>query len=812
LTAPSTILIVSSPIAGGSIYINSTVQIKKSGVVLKFASPVIFGPLGRIRTYGAYASTPASGFPHLTTNANAGDTAVIVTDRSYFAANTYIEIRGDHDITGAATWFDYALVTSVTPGSGTTGTLHLAAPLVNSYTVSYTSGSFTEVVAIASALFTVSPNRGDRVAVVGSSASFVTGDYVQILDDSVTTSSAGASQPENYARREIAQVRSVIDGTHILFDRALHHSYTTGQNARIAKIAPVIDSHVIGAQVSWNAQATTLAAFEQRFTVDCSFRDCVATGATYSWLNQAFRTNDSYGSYVENCQATNPALSSAGQGYGATIYGSSHCKVRNSRFSGCRHSVLFYNGAAGNLVESCTSNNALISDYDLHGANARDNRIAHCLAVGGSSVPDDSATPIKAAFKLGNENHVEGDQYNTFEDCWVVNYIYNGTAGAFQVVPQSSHNTFKNCRVIGASYGIRLLANSSATTLVTSDTVFDGCEFEDCTNLTTIDGGTSSMIVGLLLKNNTFTRATTKFGVSNADKVRLQSNLWLDPNQGATVYAVDAVSVTHLQVKNNDMSGCYRGVKLATCPNARIFRNVMHDLVDTTLYEDVGGNTGAYFAENDVIGFTPFSSYPNPPGVRNSGSGPSAQQVIKTIANYTPDTPQQHGYVEWNFDPIAVEGTTAPTAGTRYRMKFTAKTGGPITTLALLIGTAGVGVTALANCFAALYDDSGARLALSADMSSDWATNGGQVHDVPLGTTVNLNVGHEYYAELLVGTQSTTPVTFGRAATTTSVQSANQTNAQQRFGTDGTGVSTMLNPIVPSSLGGNALLVWLGFK
>jgi hypothetical protein len=71
LTAPSTILIVSSPIAGGSIYINSTVQIKKSGVVLKFASPVIFGPLGRIRTYGAYASTPASGFPHLTTNANA---------------------------------------------------------------------------------------------------------------------------------------------------------------------------------------------------------------------------------------------------------------------------------------------------------------------------------------------------------------------------------------------------------------------------------------------------------------------------------------------------------------------------------------------------------------------------------------------------------------------------------------------------------------------------------------------------------------------------------------------------------------------
>jgi hypothetical protein len=424
-------------------------------------------------------------------------------------------------------------------------------------------------------------------------------------------------------------------------------------------------------------------------------------------------------------------------------------------------------------------------------------------------------TAALVGVKAGNENHVTGDHYNTFRNIAVVGYLYNSTAAAIQVVPQSKGTTFRGIRAKNCAYGIRLIDNSSASTLITTDVVVEDCDFEDVAVLSVIDGGSSATLSGVTIQGCTFTRASTALTVNNADKVRIWDNVWIDPAQADPTYAVYCQSVTHLQVKRNDMSGSARGVKLSGCTNARVYRNVMHDLSGTTIYEDAGGNTGAYVAENDWTGFTPYTSYPNPPGVRYSGTGPSSQQVISTAKPYAADGPAQHGYTEWNYDPLHTQSSSGTvTAGTVYRVKLTARTGGTVSTIDYDLGTVGTG-TSPANAYFAIYDDTGARLAITADFSSTLTSGSTGIRSVAFAASTTLTAGRDYYVEFLLGTQAgTTAVTLGRAGTVIGILSANQTNAQTRFGQESTSQSALPSSITPSTLNSSTsgLTFWVGLR
>ena len=221
----------------------------------------------------------------------------------------------------------------------------------------------------------------------------------------------------------------------------------------------------------------------------------------------------------------------------------------------------------------------------------------------------------------------------------------------------------------------------------------------------------------------------------------------------------------------------------------------MNDLADTTVYEDAGRrDPGAYFAGNNAVGFTLFSSYPNPPGVASREAGPSAQQIISTISDYVADTPQaKHGYTEWNYDPIGIQSSAgAVTAGTVYRAKFTVKNGGPVTTIDYDLGTIGTG-TAPANAFFAISVTTGTRLAITADFSGTLSSGSTGVRSVSLGGTVNLIAGLDYYVEFLIGParRERQRLPSPRAGTVIGVLSANQTNAQSRFATESTGQSAL---------------------
>jgi hypothetical protein len=292
------------------------------------------------------------------------------------------------------------------------------------------------------------------------------------------------------------------------------------------------------------------------------------------------------------------------------------------------------------------------------------------------------------------------------------------------------------------------------------------------------------MVQGLTVENCRFIRATTGLTVSNAQKVRLRRNSFYDPALTTGIYAINATSVTSFSAKQNDISGCARGVKLTTCPSARISGNVMHDLAETTVYEDAGGNTTALFARNEIYGFTPITT--------TSGTGPSTGGMVDVYNPYVADNPLRHSFVEWNYDPALVSsgsGTAGTATGTLYLMKISSQSGGTVSNVLVTVGTAGSGLTTGQN-LAAIYNDAGTLIAQTGDQTVAWASAG--LITMALQASTTFQAGRDYFIGIL--TNGTTPPLFvatnaGGGVTT---PNANLGTTKRRFSTHSTTSLTAL--------------------
>lgn len=778
--------------AGSSVFINSTVQISTSRVTLRFGSPVIFGPNGRVRIFGELEEAPATNKPTLLADAPAGSTSISVNDTTPFSVGDYIVIRGQHDASGGTLQRMFNVITAI---SGSI--LTLEDPLDDTYLMSYPTSAYpndaTRVTRTTSSMLSASAARGDRTVTVASTASFAVGDWVQALDDTNTHDSTGAVQTSDFVHREMTQVAEIVSGTQLRLTGALHHPYDTGQKARIAKILPVTRSRIEGAVVTWNSGVSQVSnAFEIQYGVHCVISNCVAAGGpTGSWLNQAFRQSNSWGCTVENCTAYGPQDTSSGRGYGATLYGATACTVRGLHAISLRHSVLLFNGAADNLVTDCLSQDCRISDYDMHGADCVDNAVTDCIAIGGDSLPTDQPSGVrKAACKAGNPSHIEGDRYNTFSNITVINYGYNtGGGSALDVVAKSTNTTFRDSRVINSAMGVTIVA-ATDTTLVASNTRVVNVEFEDCPTILNIDGGTSTIAQGFAMENCILVRPTDTVQVKNAQRVTIRGNRWVDPALGTTTYGVTGSNATSLAVRGNDMSGVGRGVKLGTCPSARVTGNTMHDLTgDGTVYEDQGGNTGTLFRSNELFGYIPI--------FRTSGTGPSASSLVETDRPYVDDAPELRGWSEWNHAPknISSGNGQALASGTLYRQRIRARTGGTRSKVKLTLGATGSSVT---NAWVAVFNASGTRLAISADQAADWTTATGSngTKSISVGS-FDVIGGQDYFVEILAVGSGMPAIVRGPISVV--APNADLGNALLWYATSGTGQTAMPTSITPSA-------------
>lgn len=798
-------LVVQAPSTSDKIYINSTVQIENDNVHLVFRNPLVFGPLGRIRINGELSELPATNVPILTAPAAAGSTVLSLNNTAPFAVGNLVLIRGAREPSGnrPENQREYHNVLSKT-----TTTITLAEPLENDYVVVNENPGApsslahdTVVSRIVTSTITAPANRGDYTITVADSSTYAVGDYIEVMDDAVTTDVLGVLEANNFIHREMAEVKNIVSSTVIRISHALHHTYDLSQRARVTKVSPVRFSTIEDATVTWNAMSTVSNAFEVNYGVGCSMKNLNVIGdGVKSWRSQAFRLGHSYFSETVNCYATDPADTSAGRGYGATLYAATYCRVMRSSFSSLRHSVLFYLGAVGNIVANCQSEDVCLSDYDFHGGECMDNIVTNCLAIGGSAATTDGSS-LKAALRVGNASHVNGDHFNTFSDIKVLNYKGVG----FDVLPQSKGNKFEDSDVRNAYTGVKLRYNNSVLDLAnqfSGDTVVSNVDFHDMSvALTDIDGGTNNEVHGLVLDNCRWWRAAFTLSIKNASKVHVRRNSWYDPNLPSGVYAVNALNVAGLTVRDNDMSLATRGVKIANCPSARISKNTLHDLVETMVLEDGGGNTNAYFGHNDIFGFTPITSI-------TGGATISTNLVIDIERPYQSDSPRRHGLLEWNYDPMIGTSSTVLTSGSLYVDKITPAVGGTILNLHVTVITSGVTLTS-GGCHAVLYDSAGVELARTADMSTTWNSTGFKT--MALNTAVNLRAGADYYVAIIA--VGTTPPALLRGATAISTLNAGQSAALQRFSVNGTGLTAAPSSITPGSNSAvGAVSIWVAMS
>jgi hypothetical protein len=607
---------------GQPVWINSSVNVETSQINLHFASTVLFGPYGRVRIQGEVAELPEYGKPVLKADYTAGSLDLVVSDTSLFVAGDYVLIRGSRGATGdpISTQKEFGYIDAVVSPTELT--------LVEGFDADYLklnenpdspigTSPESQLTKVIAANLATDAARGDRTLAIDDSSLFVAGDTVQIMDDARTTNSTtGLPEDDNYIHREVAQVAEVVDGTHIRLTKALHHPCEVASFGKVILLRPVRGSSITGARCRWTEMSEVGVAFEIRYGIDCVMSGLAVTGtdtgadgrATKSWLNQAFRITDSLRCRTTFCKASRPADTGSGRGYGFTIFGSNECWVDHCEGSSLRHTVLLFNAASGNTVHDIMSEDCCLSDVDVHGCGCSDNLFHDIVCIGGESVASNGDSN-RAAVRIGNTAHRDGDYFNTFDGVVAYGY-YDGAAIDF--VAQSHDNIVRNVTAINCLKGIRARPTPADTTLEITRNMVENLTTIDVDQISDIDGGTNVVVKGLTIRNSTFIGATDHVRIEEAENVELLWCKWIEPAQPTAVYAVYATDSPGLVVRHCDLSRSQRGVKLGDCPDSRVTFNAFDDLVNTRAGDDAGGNTGTYWAKNTYAGYTPI--------VQNSGT------------------------------------------------------------------------------------------------------------------------------------------------------------------------------------------------
>lgn len=140
-------------------------------------------------------------------------------------------------------------------------------------------------------------------------------------------------------------------------------------------------------------------------------------------------------------------------------------------------------------------------------------------------------------------------------------------------------------------------------------------------------------------------------------------------------------------------------------------------------------------------------------------------------------------------DPVSANGTMSPTAGVGLVAQAVANQSGSTVSVVLNVATAGV---ALTNTFVAVYDSTGVRLGVSANLSTSLQSTGSKILTISSATLV---AGATYYIFLVIGGGTTQPVL--RAFPANGVPNLGNVN---RFFTYSTGLTAAPSPLVLGTL------------
>lgn len=184
--------------------------------------------------------------------------------------------------------------------------------------------------------------------------------------------------------------------------------------------------------------------------------------------------------------------------------------------------------------------------------------------------------------------------------------------------------------------------------------------------------------------------------------------------------------------------------------------------------------------------------------------------ALETLTGTLEFQPNDHALNAWTYDPAIATNASVLISGTVFMSKMIARNAFTANRLWFNVSTVATTPTAGQN-FVGLYDSSGNRVAVSADISTDTTTSG--LKSISFTSPVALSAG-AYYGAVL--TNAATPPQLTRA----SGQGANMVNANlttgvARYTQGGTGWTSLTSLPASGTLGNRSLSgipIWMALN
>jgi len=197
----------------------------------------------------------------------------------------------------------------------------------------------------------------------------------------------------------------------------------------------------------------------------------------------------------------------------------------------------------------------------------------------------------------------------------------------------------------------------------------------------------------------------------------------------------------------------------------------------------------------------------DPIAIGSANWGTPVNNAFENIDRAMDSTQLDQDYVAWSWDSSMVAGTSTMTSGTVFTVKVWIRQPATVTNIAVGIGTPIVGGVAGQN-FLGLYNSSGVRIGVTADLTAFWATAGHR--ESPLTAPVAVTPDHYYVA--ILSNAGTTPAFARGGIVTASFANGRLTAANARYATGPAAQTTLPASITLASRTLSANPHWVGLS
>lgn len=690
------------------IFIDKIVTCAYSNVQIEFRSPVVYGASGSLRVMGAFDEFTRSGKAagKLASNAAAGGFTLTLStspssmQSSDFLVGDRIVIRGENDVNGKAIERQICFITAI---NNTTHVLTVSEELDYTFKTTYPTSDWpadtttgTTIYVTTYSIFTGNVTRNSYTAVVGNASLFAIGDLVMVGDSrnendmNVAAISGTAGPYVNPANLEFATIADIdYTSNTITFDHALRRSYlyAAPYYGGVTKVVPVENSTIQGAHITYSADQTSKSVNSLQITYaqNCHIFDCVVSGLTITSalgvmpvtsigrMGQALRIAYSYRCSAYHNNIHNAAHTGSGEGYGITIYYATAIQIYDNVVSGCRHNYLTQLATLGDIYGNVSIDDR-ISGIDLHGVQDQDCHIHGNRCVRGVLHTGDATKG--AGIRNGNTSHAGGSHNTLIENNYISGYTQTDYFG-IDIIAASKDCIIRNNTIVDCYYGIGNSLNSSQVTpvqdieniIIEGNTVtratqrafvFQAKPYYDNTN-------SNGMIYALYLVDNISDGNKHHFDITGENptvhslaytginNVMVMGNKVVNPDTGtANIYALNVTDAETLRVYDNNFSGANKGISITRVLTLlQVHKNILTNLVNTTAYNDGGGNVTGTFnlnITNTGVGIgTPNPGHALQVGSFNTSGGESIESVGATAGLSLAD----RALTSWPGSPVA---------------------------------------------------------------------------------------------------------------------------------------------------------------